>query len=281
MNAPTAPGCVHIVGAGPGDPGLITVKGLAALRRADVVLYDRLVAPELLDEAAPGARLVDVGKAPARHRRSQEEINALLVAHARAGRRVVRLKGGDPFVFGRGGEECQALAAAGIAFEVVPGISSAVAVPAYAGIPVTHREHASAFTVLTGHGAGPEGDMDWDTLPRAGTVVCLMGVAHLADIARGLIARGRAADTPAAVIASGCTANQEVVTGTLADIAERAAGVRPPAILVAGEVVRLREQIAWFQPEAASAGFETEGEWTALAALLAAARHPAEAAEAL
>jgi uroporphyrin-III C-methyltransferase len=239
---------VFIVGAGPGDPDLITVKGLACLRRADVVLYDRLAPHELLAEARPGAELIDVGKEPQRHRRSQDEINALLVARARAGLTVVRLKGGDPFVFGRGGEECQALAAAGLAFEVVPGVSSAIAVPAYAGIPLTQRGVSTAFTVLTGHTMDDDG-FDWSALPTAGTLVLLMGVRHLPEITRQLIALGRAPETPAAVIQQGTTAEQQVVVGTLADIAERASGLASPATTVIGEVVALREQIAWFKHE--------------------------------
>ncbi len=263
-------GIVYIVGAGPGDPELITVKGLACLRRAEVVLYDRLVASELLAEAPPTAELIDVGKAPARHRRSQAEINALLVEKASAGLRVVRLKGGDPFVFGRGAEECQALAEAGLAYEVVPGVSSAVAVPAYAGIPVTHRDLASSFTVVTGHNAGSEaGGVDWSGLPTTGTLVCLMGVSHLPEIAQRLIARGRSGETPAAVIGWGTTGRQQVVVGTLADIAERAVGVEAPATIVIGEVVGLRNKLDWFgqaraRAAAQAAAGQALGEWTTL-----------------
>jgi uroporphyrin-III C-methyltransferase len=248
---------VFIVGAGPGDPDLITVKGLACLRRADVVLYDRLAPHELLAEARPGAELIDVGKEPQRHRRSQDEINALLVAKARAGLTVVRLKGGDPFVFGRGGEECQALAEAGIAFEVVPGVSSAIAVPAYAGIPVTQRGVSSAFTVLTGHTVEDE-DFNWEAVPAAGTLVLLMGVRHLPTITRRLIEHGRSPETPAAVIQQGATPEQRVVVGTLADIAERASSIQSPATTVIGEVVALREQIAWFKHEVWDGRYEIE-----------------------
>lgn len=240
-------GKVYLVGGGPGDPGLITVKGLACLRRAEVVLYDRLAPLALLEEVPLDAELIDVGKAPNRHRRSQDEINALLVEHARAGKIVVRLKGGDPFVFGRGGEECQVLAAAGIPFEVVPGVSSAIAVPAYAGIPVTQREVASSFTVITGHGAG-EGAIDWEHLPLWGTLVFLMGVTHLPEITHQLIARGRAADTPAAIIQRGTTCAQHVIVGTLATLATHAQAVLPPATVVVGEVVNLRRELAWFEP---------------------------------
>ncbi len=240
------PGTVYLVGGGPGDPGLITVKGLACLRRAEVVLYDRLIAPELLDEAPATAELIDVGKEPTRHRRTQSEINALLIEKARAGKTVVRLKGGDPFVFGRGGEECLALVEAGIPFEVIPGVTSAIAAPAYAGIPVTHRNVATAFTVLTGHTAD-DSTVDWDLLPRTGTLIFLMGVQHLSEITTQLIAHGRAPQTPAAVIQRGTTPAQVVITGTLADIARRAQAIQPPATLVVGKVVKLRQQLAWFE----------------------------------
>jgi uroporphyrin-III C-methyltransferase len=243
-------GIVYIVGAGPGDPELITVRGLACLRRADVVLYDRLVAPALLDEAPVTAALIDVGKEPARHRRPQSEINALLIEEASRGKTVVRLKGGDPFVFGRGGEECEALVEAGIPFEVVPGVSSAIGAPAYAGIPVTHRGIAQSFTVITGHTC--DDAIDWPALPTNGTLVFLMGVGHLSEIACRLAAHGRAADTPVAVVHAGTTPAQVVVEGTLANIAERARGVQPPATIVVGEVVRLRRKLDWYQavPEA-------------------------------
>jgi uroporphyrin-III C-methyltransferase len=239
-------GIVYLVGGGPGDPDLITVKGLNCLRRADVVLYDRLAPRALLDEAPPHAELIDVGKAPRRARRSQAEINALLIEHTRLGRTVVRLKGGDPFVFGRGGEECQALAGAGIPFEVVPGITSAVAVPAYAGIPVTQRSLNTAFSVVTGHSRGPDSGIDWAAVSRSGTLVFLMGVEHLPEIVARLLEHGRTAATPAALIENCTTPDQFVVTGTLHDIVQRGRGVQPPAVLVVGEVVRLRQQIDWF-----------------------------------
>ena len=240
-------GMVYLVGGGPGDPGLITVKGLDCLRRAEVVLHDRLIHPQLLDEIPPTAERIDVGKEPGRHHRTQAEINALLVVKAREGKIVVRLKGGDPFVFGQGGEECQVLAEAGIPFEVVPGVSSAIAVPAYAGIPVTHRKVASAFTVVTGHSWNGAG-VDWESLPRGGTLVVLMGLAHLREIAAQLTARGWSSETPVAVIHHGTTAAQIVVDGTLADIADRAQGIQPPATIVIGQVVRLRQQLDWFDP---------------------------------
>lgn len=240
-------GVVYIVGGGPGDPALITVKGLNCLRRADVVLYDRLSAPELLEEVSAYAELIDVGKEPKRHRRSQQEINELLIAYARAGKVVVRLKGGDPFVFGRGGEECQALAKAGIRYEVVPGVSSVIAVPAYAGIPVTQRGITTAFTVVTGHTADTR--VDWNAISQTGTIVFVMGVEHLPEIVGQLVAHGCMPDTPAAVIADGTTRRQQVVVGTLVDLVEKAQGVRPPALLIVGDVVRLREQIDWFAPQ--------------------------------
>ena len=242
-------GIVYIVGAGPGDPGLITVKGLNYLRQADVVLYDRLIPLELLEEAPLHAERIDVGKEPARHRRSQAEINRLLIENACEGKIVVRLKGGDPFVFGRGGEECQALAEAGIRYEVIPGVSSAIAVPAYAGIPVTQRGVTSSFTVVAGHTA--DSDLDWSAISHTGTVIFLMGVAHLPEIIHQLIAHGRTSDTPAAVIEQGATQNQFVLTGTLADIVEKAQTrrVQPPATFIVGDVVRLREQIDWFIPQ--------------------------------
>jgi uroporphyrinogen III methyltransferase / synthase len=239
-------GIIYIVGGGPGDPGLITVKGLDCLRRADVVLYDRLAAPELLKEVPVHAELIDVGKEPKRHRRSQDEINTLLIEKAREGKIVVRLKGGDPFVFGRGGEECQALAEVGIRYEVIPGVSSAIAVPAYAGIPVTQRGVTTAFTVVAGHTGSAESDIDWNSISRSGTIVFLMGVEHLPEIVAQLVANGRSSDTPAALIQEGTTPNQFVLTGTLEDIVGEAKGIRPPAVLVVGEVVRLREQIDWF-----------------------------------
>ena len=250
------PGIVFLVGAGPGDPDLITVKGLACLRRADVVLYDRLIPHELLAEAPPGALLVDVGKAPARARRSQGEINRLLVEYAQQGRTVVRLKGGDPFVFGRGGEEALALAAAGLPFVVVPGVSSALAAAAYAGIPVTHRGVAQSFTVVTGHTALGDDDL-WDTLPRRGTLVLLMGVAHLPAITARLLSLGRDPATPAAAIHWAATDRQQVVSGVLADIALRAAHLPPPVTTVIGEVVALRATLDWFRPLAAAAAEET------------------------
>jgi uroporphyrinogen III methyltransferase/synthase len=221
-----------------------------ALQRADVVVYDRLAAPELLKHASPKADRVCVGKRTGHQTLSQAEINALLVRLAQGGKRVVRLKGGDPFVFGRGGEEAEALAAAGIAFEVVPGITSAIAVPAYAGIPVTHRDVASSFAVVTGHEdpSKRRSCIDWDALAGVETLVILMGVSNLSRIVEELTRRGRVARTPVAMIQWGTRGTQRTVVGTLASIVERvrAARLRAPAIIVVGEVVTLREKLRWF-----------------------------------
>jgi uroporphyrinogen III methyltransferase/synthase len=252
-------GRVALVGAGPGDPGLMTVRGLALLRRADVVVYDRLVDPRLLDEAPDDARRIFAGKASGAHVLSQERINALLIAHARQGQRVVRLKGGDPFVFGRGGEEASALAAAGIPFEVVPGVSSAVAVPAYAGIPLTHRGTASSFAVVTGHedDGRAETAIDWPRIATAvDTVVILMGARSLPRIAAALIDGGRPGDTPVAVVRWGTTDAQTTLVGRLDQIGELAEASRlaPPAVVVVGDVVGLRERLSWFAGESEDAG---------------------------
>jgi uroporphyrin-III C-methyltransferase len=250
-------GKVYLVGAGPGDPELITLKGLRCLRMADVVVYDRLVNPSLLDEVPSRAERVFAGKKTGSHAVKQEEINALLIHRARQGRRVVRLKGGDPFVFGRGGEEALALAQVGITFEVVPGVSSAVAVPAYAGIPVTHRDHVSSVTIVTGHGRHPResADVNWETLAKVGgTLVILMGVDTLPHVARQLLDGGLPDDTPAAVIQQGTIHQQRTVTGTLANIAERArrANIISPAIIVIGSVVALRDSLNWFETRESS-----------------------------
>jgi len=238
-------GVVYLVGAGPGDPGLITAKGLEILRSADVVVYDRLVAPSLVAEAPTGAERVFVGKRPhgGGADLAQEEINALLVERARRGLTVVRLKGGDPFVFGRGAEECEALHAAGVPFHVVPGVTSAIAVPAAAGIPVTHRRLGSAFAVVTGHECDGVSTLDWEALARVPTLVVLMGLSALREITARLLEHGADPDTPAAVIASGTLPAQRTVVGTLATLATRVAeeGLEPPATVVIGEVVRVRE----------------------------------------
>jgi uroporphyrin-III C-methyltransferase len=242
-------GRVSIVGAGPGDPELITMRGLARVRAADVLVYDRLVAPELIVEAPPGAERVFVGKARGFAALDQRGIESLLIARARDGKHVVRLKGGDPYLFGRGGEEVAALTAAGIPVEVVPGVSSALAAPASAGIPVTHREFSSSLTVVTGHEdpAKPEGAVDWDWVAAAkGTVVILMGLSQLPSIRSRLLAGGRAPETPAAAIAAGTTPEQLVVTASLADLPEAVAAAQlvAPALVVIGDVVRFRELLA-------------------------------------
>ena len=246
--ADSEPGVVYLVGAGPGDPGLITARGLEILRSADVLVYDRLVAPSLVAEAPPGAECVFVGKRPhgGKGDRAQDEINALLVDRARRGLTVVRLKGGDPFVFGRGAEECEALHAAGVPFHVVPGVTSAVAVPAAAGIPVTHRRLASAFAVVTGHECDGVSNLDWESLARVPTLVVLMGLSALPEITARLLAHGADPDTPAAVIASGTLPAQRTVVATLATLADRIAeeGLEPPATVVIGEVVRVRELLS-------------------------------------
>jgi uroporphyrin-III C-methyltransferase len=244
-------GKVYLVGAGPGDPGLLTVRGLELLRRAAVIVYDQLVNPALLEEASPQANRIFVGKRAGRHCIAQKEINGILVGYARAGQEVLRLKGGDPFVFGRGGEEAEALSDAGVPFEIVPGVSSAVAVPAYAGIPLTHRKLASSFAVVTGHEARkPNSTVDWSKLATAAdTLVILMGLTHLSTIVRKLIEHGRSAQTPAAVICRGTTKEQQVVAGTLADIVEKTAALQAPATIVVGNVVSLADKLEWFIPQ--------------------------------
>ena len=241
-------GRVYLVGAGPGDPGLLTVRGLELLRNAAVVVYDQLVNPVLLEHVSPQAERIFVGKRAGRHCIAQDEINRELIRFARMGYDVVRLKGGDPFVFGRGGEEAEALAGAGISFEIVPGVSSAVAVPAYAGIPLTHRNLASSFAVVTGHEARKSEDaVDWSKLATAvDTLVILMGLGNLPMIVAKLIAYGRAPDTPVSVICNGTTADQENVRGTLLDIVGKSAHVKPPALIVVGDVVSLADKLQWF-----------------------------------
>lgn len=257
MSAKT--GKVYLVGAGPGDRDLITVRGLRLLQQAEVVVYDRLIDTELLNDVHPAAERVYVGKSAGHHFRRQDEINEILVARAKEGRTVVRLKGGDPFVFGRGGEEALALAEEGIPFEIVPGISSAVAVPAYAGIPVTHRGVASSFTVITGHGCeSSDVGHDWSALAQVDTLVILMGVGRLAQIADLLMEHGRDPKTPVAVVSSGTTREQNVVAGTLACIESLTGHVQPPATIVVGEVVRLRESLAWFVPPHSGLDFEED-----------------------
>ncbi|MBI3664735.1 MAG: uroporphyrinogen-III C-methyltransferase [Acidobacteria bacterium] len=237
---------VALVGAGPGDPGLVTVRGLECLRRADVILYDNLAAPALLAYARPDADKRYVGKKRTAHALTQDQINALLIEQARAGRCVVRLKGGDPYLFGRGGEEAEALAAAGIPFEVVPGVSSAMGAAAYAGIPLTHREHTSAVTFVTGHEVDK---IDWSRVGASETIVVFMGLVSFGEIARRLVSAGRSPDTPAAAIRWATRRDQRTLTGTLGDLAEKIAqaGLKPPTLIIVGEVVRLREMLNWFE----------------------------------
>ena len=243
-------GKVYLVGAGPGDIGLLTLKGKAALERADSVIYDFLANEDLLRYATSGCEKICVGKRPGEKTLLQEEINELLVRMAGEGKVVVRLKGGDPFIFGRGGEEAQALARAGVPFEVVPGISSGYAAPAYAGIPLTHRELSSSVTFLTGHEdpSKPSGSVDWARHARgADTLVLFMGVRNLPEITAALVKGGRNANTPVAVIHWGTLAGQQTVTGTLADISARAAEIEAPAVVVVGDVVGLHDELNWFE----------------------------------
>jgi uroporphyrin-III C-methyltransferase/precorrin-2 dehydrogenase/sirohydrochlorin ferrochelatase len=259
MNMPLplpAEGFVSLVGAGPGDPELLTLRALRALQRADAVLYDHLVAAALVEMARPEAERIYVGKERDKHALDQAELNALMVRLARAGKRVVRLKGGDPFIFGRGGEEIEALAAQGVAFEVVPGVTAAAGAAAYAGIPLTHRDYAQSCVLVTGHPKAGAVELDWDSIARPRqTVVVYMGVGALAEICRGLVAHGLPAELPAALVEKATLPAQRVIEGTLATLPALAAavGAKPPALFIAGEVVRLRERLAWYEPQAAAA----------------------------
>ena len=243
------PGKVYLVGAGPGDPGLLTLKGKAILERADCIVYDFLANAALLRFTRPDAERIGVGKHGTPNRLSQDEINALLVRKAHEGLMVARLKGGDPFVFGRGGEEAEELVKAGIPFDVVPGVSAGHAVPAYAGIPITHREFASSVAFVTAHeDPAKEISLDWSRIAATtGTLVLFMGVTRIRETMQELIRHGRDAATPAAVIRWGTLPAQQVACGTLADLAARAEGFRPPAVIVVGDVVRLRDQLNWFE----------------------------------
>lgn len=248
----TDKGMVYLVGAGPGDPGLITVKGRDCIAAADVVIYDYLAAPALLKAARPDAELIYVGKKGGDHTLSQDGINALIVEKAQAGAVVARLKGGDPFIFGRGGEEAEILVKNGVPFEIVPGVTSAIAAPAYAGIPLTHRDFTSTLAFVTGHEDPTKttSNIDWASLAKGiGTLVFFMGVKNLHTIRNRLMEHGMASTTPAALVRWGTTSQQQTVTGTLANIAERAqeAGLKAPAIIVVGEVVGLRKTLGWFE----------------------------------
>ncbi|MCC7457618.1 MAG: uroporphyrinogen-III C-methyltransferase [Nitrospira sp.] len=251
-----AGGKVFLVGAGPGDPDLLTLRAARLLARAQIVVHDHLVGDGVLDLVAPAAERIYVGKQRGRHALAQSEINALLVRLALQGREVIRLKGGDPFVFGRGGEELQALIAHGVAFEVVPGITAACGVASYAGIPLTHRDHAQACVFVTGHLRDGSCDLDWVALARPRqTVVIYMGLAALPEICRQLVAYGMPAQTPAAVVQHGTSLEQQVVSATLADLGLRvaAAGLQSPCLIIVGEVVRLRAELDWFDSLRAAA----------------------------
>jgi uroporphyrin-III C-methyltransferase/precorrin-2 dehydrogenase/sirohydrochlorin ferrochelatase len=247
------PGEVYLVGGGPGDPDLLTFRAMRLLQRADVVVYDRLIGSRLLDLVRRDAERIYVGKAPGRHELGQEDISKLLVKLAKEGKRVLRLKGGDPFIFGRGGEEIEMLADEGIPFQVVPGVTAATGCASYAGIPLTHRDHAQSCLFVTGHAKGGRVHLDWKTLLQPSqTVAIYMGLAMLPDLTRDFIAEGADPDLPAAVIENGTRPNQKVVTGTIGTIAARAgeAGIKGPALIIVGTVVTLREKLAWFHPEA-------------------------------
>ena len=235
---------VYLVGAGPGDPGLITVKGRKILERADAVFYDHLASVRLLDLAPASAERVYVGKKRSAHEFSQEEISAMLVDRARLGGTIVRLKGGDPFIFGRGGEEIEALAAAGIPFEIVPGVTTPLGIAAYTGVPLTHREHTSAVTFVTGHNVGA---IDWSKIGASETIVLFMGLVNFPAIARELIAKGRSASTPAMAVRWATRPDQQTIVGTLGDLPEKVAALKPPATIVIGEVVALREKFNWYE----------------------------------
>ncbi len=247
--APLSPGSVTLVGAGPGDPGLLTRHAMRALRQAEVVLYDRLVSPQILQLARRDALCVEVGKAAQGHSTRQEQIHALMLEHARAGRRVVRLKGGDPFVFGRGGEELEFLRDHGIGFQVIPGITAAIACAAYAGIPLTHRDHAQSLRLITAHCKDSLDTLDWHALGQERqTLAFYMGVAGLDGIQQRLLQAGRAPTTPFALVENGSRPQQRVITGTLATLAStaRQLQVQAPALLILGEVTALAPALHWF-----------------------------------
>ncbi|MEN1970431.1 uroporphyrinogen-III C-methyltransferase [Lentibacillus sp. N15] len=245
-------GKVYLVGAGPGDPDLITVKGIKALQQSDVILYDRLVNTALLAHAPEKTELVYCGKGPNQHSLTQDVINNLLYQFASQSKVVTRLKGGDPFIFGRGGEEAVFLQTKGIAFDIIPGITSGSAAPAYAGIPLTHRDYSSSVAFISGvNKSMDESEKYWEHLAQGMDTLCIyMGVKNLACICGKLIRYGRSADTPVAVIHCGTTEQQQTVTGTLATIAEQASVIKNPAMIVIGEVVRMREQLQCFEQQA-------------------------------
>lgn len=241
---------VFIVGAGPGDPKLITLRGLECIQQADVILFDRLVNPELLEHAKDTAELIYCGKEPGKHGLIQEEIHRVLVEKAQEGHTVLRLKGGDPFVFGRGAEEAAILRKANIDFEIVPGITAGIAAPAYAGIPVTHRDHATSFAIVTGHGREEKGQdfLKWEALKDIDTVAFYMSVGNIDHITARLMDCGKSSETPVAVIEWGTTEKQRTIIGTLQTITKQIeiAAIQNPAMILVGEVVNIRENIAWF-----------------------------------
>lgn len=249
----TQAGRVFLVGSGPGNPELLTLRAARVMQQADVVLYDHLVAPEIVEMVRHGAQRIYVGKERSNHALPQEEINHLMVALALQGKCVLRLKGGDPFIFGRGAEEIETLARHGIPFEVVPGVTAATGVAAYAGIPLTHRDYAQACVFVTGHLKDGTMNLDWNALARPNqTVVVYMGLLGLPLLCQQLIKHGLPAATPAAVVQQGTTHEQRVVTGTLETLplATFKAGIKPPTLIIVGEVVKLRQQLAWFEPQA-------------------------------
>lgn len=246
-------GFVYIVGAGPGNPKLLTLRALECIQLADVILYDRLVNPVILAHAKPNAELIYCGKEPGKHGLIQEEINEALVKYASENKQVVRLKGGDPFVFGRGAEEALFVTKHHIPFEIVPGISAGIAAPAYAGIPVTHRDFSSSFAIVTGHGREEKGQdyLRWDALAQIDTLAFYMSVGNIAFITRQLIANGKSETTPVAVIEWGTTENQRTITGLLATISEQimTEQIKNPAMILVGDVVSLHNPLAWFKEQ--------------------------------
>lgn len=255
-------GIVYLVGAGPGDPDLITIRGANVIKKSDVIVYDRLANPELLDYSSENSEHIYVGKRPGKLSVSQNQINRILIAKAKEGKTVARLKGGDSFIFGRGGEECEALAEENIHFEIVPGISSALAAPAYAGIPLTHRGKARSFTVVTGHTRNKE-DLfkNWEHIAHADTLVILMGMKNLRAIVSQLTLHGRSPDTPAAVIEKATWTDQRTVTGTLGTIHEKVSHLSAPATIVIGELAALSNELAWFnKPEEMEANVTIESQ---------------------
>ncbi len=250
-------GRVYLVGAGPGDPELLTLKAVRLLEQADVIVYDNLVSSGVLDFASPDAQRIFAGKRRNEHTLRQEQINGLLVQLAREGKRVVRLKGGDPFVFGRGGEEMQELAAHGVDFEVIPGVTAACGVASYAGIPLTHRDHAQGCLFVTGHLKDGSANLDWEALVRPNqTVVIYMGLNALPDICRQLMAHGAPATRPIAAVQHGTLSTQQVLTGTLSDLPAKVAGsgFTSPSLLIVGDVVKLHGALHWFDPATGAPG---------------------------